>query len=173
MIKRFLTVFLFVSLLAEVLAISAAGATVSVPSAVKIPDGAVAVWEVSDLGTKTPIYEDHDGKLAQYYLDKPNAAYMQNYLPYGRLILDHQNSNINGCLWNVGKITVDSKAWFVTADRTEEYVCYLVCRAKSGGIGYSIGWNIVKPESENDILCASCASTEEVYLACFRLARSW
>lgn len=159
--------FLFVSLLCEVLAISAAGANHG------IPDGAVGIWEVADIGTKTPVYEDEDGKLAQYYLDKPNAAYMQSYLPYGTLILDHQNSNINGHIWNVGKITLDSTARLVTADKTEEYVCYLVCRAKSGGIGYSIGWNIVKPESENDILCASCASDTEVYLACFRFVRSW
>ncbi len=148
--------------------------TVSAASAVKIPDGAVAVWEVSDLGTKTPVYTDNDGKLANYYVDKPNSAYMSSYLPYGKVILDHQNSNINGCLWNVGKITIDSTARFVTNDKTEEYVCYLVCRAKmTGAACYMIGWNVVKPESENDILCASCASTDEVYLACFRLVRSW
>ncbi len=139
-----------------------------------IPDGAVGIWEVADLGTRTPVYEDEDGKLANYYVDKPNSAYMSSYLPYGKVILDHQNSNINGCLWNVGKITIDSVAHFITEDKTEEYICYLVCRAKmTGAACYMIGWNVVKPESEEDILCASCASPDEVYLACFRLVRSW
>ena len=85
--------------------------------------------------------------------------------------MDHSYSVVGGGVWNIREVKVDSKAYLITEDRTEEYVCYMVCRADAGGVSYMVGGDDIIPHSETEVLCSCCANSDgsEVYVASFKL----
>ena len=142
-----------------------------------IPDGAIGIWEVNDLGTKTPVYkiqEKPNYKDIKEIVDAPNSAYLYDY-GVAFIVIDHLNSNINGYRWNVSKITVDSMAYFYKDGKTEAYQCYMVCRAKNWGLFYKVNGEKLLPEDDTEIWCSCCTpeGNSYHYVAMFKFVGSW
>lgn len=121
----------------------------------------VGIWKVEALGTETPVYDITKHvrvKDSQEIVDMKNTAYIKDYnLGVCRIICDHLNSQVTGGLWDVSKITVDSKAWLITKDGYEEYVCYMVCKAKNYPTYYKVNGIILNPSEETEIWCSCCS----------------
>lgn len=130
-------------------------------------------WEIPDLGTISPLYRQNlDTRDAQLIVDRPNSAYYGDY-GLAHMICDHANSWVGGGYWNMSKIKLDSRAYLILPDRTEEYICYMVCRADYGELINTINGKGVYPFSETDIICACCATMDasEDYMAFYRFNR--
>lgn len=169
MIKRFLTIFLFVSLLAEALAISAAGASISVPSAVKIPDGAVAVWQIPSIKTSSPLYRGTEQEI----IDAENSAQYRRY-NIGWLICDHAGSEVGAGVWHMENVKVGDSAFLITDVSITEYYCYLVEEVDFTPKCYLLDGVEQYPHRDTDIICASCSTRPKIeYLAFFKLIGSW
>lgn len=135
------------------------------------PSELMGYWEIPDLGTISPLYrQDLDLRNSQQIVDRANSALYADY-GIGHMICDHANSFVGGGNWNINQVKLDSRAYLVLPDRTEEYVCYLVCRADYGELSYTIGRKSILPICETDIACVCCATADasEVYIAMFRL----
>ena len=136
-----------------------------IPQETGIPEGAAGVWQVPDLGTRSPIYTSTG--VGQDVVDREDAALLRNY-GRGRLICDHLGSEVGGGIWDVSEIRVGSAGFLILQDRTLCYRCTAVWIVKDGTYCYTYNGAAIWPAHSTDILCASCAITEgEDYLACF------
>lgn len=144
-----------------------------VPRNISIPDKAVGVWVIPDLGVKVPVYKDtHSIQANAQIVDAENSALYQPYLQ-AYIISDHAGSSDT---WFMEKATLDMDAYFVrpsiTVPYTTHYSCYAILRADYHPWGYTQNGQMVTPRSSKDIVCVSCVDSKgkEVYMAIFREA---
>lgn len=139
------------------------------PQKCDIPDGAYGVWQIPEIETITPLYYGFENEQA--HIDADDSAAIIPFR-YGYWIGDHAGSITNGGkgIWEMNKVHVDGTAFMVYPDRTERYVCYMVCRAAATGYGYTLNGFGLYPFSAGDIICGSCANQDgsQVYLAFYR-----
>ncbi len=140
-----------------------------VPWNVPIPDKAIGVWVIPDLGVKVPVYKDtHSIQKNAQIVDAENSALYQPYLQ-AYIISDHAGSSDT---WFMEKATLDMDAYFVRPYGTTHYSCYILLRADYHTWGYTQNGQMVMPRSSKDIVCVSCVDSKgkEVYMAIFREA---
>ena len=136
-----------------------------IPQETKIPEDAVGIWQVPELGTSSPLYAGE--QIGQEIVDREDSALIRSF-GRGRIICDHLDSRVGGGIWNVGEMKVGSTAFLILPDRTLSYRCTAVWIVKDGAYSYTWNGAAVWPAHSTDIMCASCAITEgENYLACF------
>lgn len=138
------------------------------PRQTTIPDNSVGVWQVPSIETSTPLYAGKQS--AQSIVDEENSAWIGDY-GNGRIITDHAGSTVGG-VWDVNQIKVGDTAFLIDRDKTTQYECIAVWKAKYHPTYYSFQGLGLYPRSSLDIMCVSCADDtgEEVYIAYFKYA---
>lgn len=171
MIRRFFSVVAAAMILCT--SLFAYAATISVPSAVKIPDGAYGVWQVPSINTSTPLYRESAERSQQMNIDAENSAHFRRY-GIGWLICDHAGSEVGAGIWHVENIRVGDSAFLITETETTEYYCYLVEEVDFTPQCFLLDGVAQYPHRETDIICASCSTRPKIeYLAFFKLIGWW
>ena len=136
-----------------------------VPHTAEIPDNAVGVWECPSIETTTPLYCSES--TGQSIVDREDSAVFRWY-GNGRAILDHQGSRCGKGEWDVNRIEVGSMAYLVTADKTEQYECVMVCKGETDDYSFIYDGKAIRAKSD-EIICACCADDGNGrYIAVFK-----
>lgn len=140
-----------------------------IPKKCEIPDGAYGVWQIPDLDIVIPLYKGSGQAKTQKIVDKENSASIRSW-GCGRIIEDHAYSNAGNGKWQIGNVLPDMIGFLVLPDKTEQYVCNRVLRAKRFNTCFTCDGVGVYPRSATDILCVCCATSDatEVYIAAFK-----
>ena len=141
----------------------------AIPRKCEIPDGAYGVWQIPDLGIVIPLYKGSGQAKTQEIVDKENSASIRSW-GCGRIIEDHAYSKAGNGKWQIGNVLPDMLGFLVLPDKTEQYVCNRVLRAKRFNTCFTCDGVGVYPRSATDILCVCCATSDatEVYIAAFK-----
>ena len=134
----------------------------------KIPKGAYGVWEVSSIGTSTPLYKGNiSTKADQKIVDNERSACWRTY-GKGHAIFDHADSIVGGGVWNVERMMVGGLGILTTAKTKEYYLCTQISLCTQ--TKYVMRYNgAVYPCKKGDIICVSCALDDgEVYVAYYK-----
>lgn len=145
----------------------------ALPVLVEVPQGAYGVWEVSETGTRTPLYKAEG--TGQVYVDRKNAAAMIRW-GEGYLIADHADSKVDGGIWNVNQHIVGGMAFLVRDGKpTKTYQCTAIYLCDDTGSTYLYNGKAIRA-AKGDIICGSCASEkphDKVYLAYYKYKGEW
>ena len=141
----------------------------AIPRKCEIPDGAYGVWQIPDLDIVIPLYKGSSPTKTQEIVDKENSASIRSW-GCGRIIEDHAYSKSGNGKWQIGNVLPDMLGFLVLPDKTEQYVCNRVLRAKRFSTCFTCDGVGVYPRSATDILCVCCAISDatEVYIAAFK-----
>lgn len=141
----------------------------AIPRKCEIPDGAYGVWQIPDLDIVIPLYKSSGKANAQKIVDLENSASIRPW-GCGRIIEDHAYSKAGNGKWQIRNVLPDMLGFLVLPDKTEQYVCNRVLRAKRFNTCFTCDGVGVYPRSATDILCACCATSDatEVYIAAFK-----
>ena len=141
----------------------------AIPRKCEIPDGAYGVWQIPELDIIIPLYKGFGTAKTQEIVDKENSASIRQW-GCGRIIEDHTYSKAGNGQWQIGSVTPDMLGFLVLPDKTEQYVCNRVLRAKRFNTCFTCDGVGVYPRSATDILCVCCATSDatEVYIAAFK-----
>ena len=141
----------------------------AIPRKCEIPDGAYGVWQIPDLDIVIPLYKGSGPAKTQEIVNKENIASIRSW-GCGRIIEDHAYSQAGNGQWQIGSVTPDMIGFLVLPDKTEQYVCNRVLRAKRFNTCFTCDGVGVYPRSATDILCACCATADatEDYIAAFK-----
>lgn len=141
----------------------------AVPRKCDIPEGAYGVWQIPELDIAIPLYKGSGKAKIQEIVDKENSASIRPW-GCGRIIEDHADSVAGRGKWRIERVTPDTLGFLVLPDKTEQYVCNRVLRAKRYNTCFTCDGVGVYPRSATDILCVCCATSDatEVYIAAFK-----
>jgi len=141
----------------------------AIPRKCEIPDGAYGVWQIPELDIMIPLYKGPSKAKTQKIIDKENSASIRSW-GCGRIIEDHAESVAGRGKWQIGKVLPDMLGFLVLPDKTEQYVCNRVLRAKRFNTCFTCDGVGVYPRLVTDILCVCCATGDasEVYIAAFK-----
>ena len=141
----------------------------AIPRKCEIPDGAYGVWQIPDLDIVIPLYKGSSPAKTQEIVNKENSASIRSW-GCGRIIEDHADSKVGNGWWQIGNVLPDMLGFLVLPDKTEQYVCNRVLRAKRFNTCFTCDGVGVYPRSATDILCACCATADamEDYIAAFK-----
>lgn len=141
----------------------------AIPRKCEIPDGAYGVWQIPDLDIVIPLYKSSGKANVQKIVDLENSASIRSW-GCGRIIEDHAYSKAGNGKWQIGNVLPDMLGFLVLPDKTEQYVCNRVLRAKRFNTCFTCDGVGVYPRSATDILCVCCATSDatEVYIAAFK-----
>lgn len=139
------------------------------PQECEIPADAYGVWQIPELCTITPVY--YGAENEQLHIDAEDSAAIMPFRR-GYWIGDHAGSVTNNGrgVWEMNKVHVNGVAFMVLPEKTEQYICYMICKAAATGYGYTLDGYGLYPLRSGDIICGSCANADgsQVYLAFYR-----
>jgi len=141
----------------------------AIPRKCEIPAGAYGVWQIPELDIMIPLYKGSSKSKTQEIIDKENSASIRPW-GCGRIIEDHADSTAGRGKWQIGKVLPDMLGFLILPDKTEQYVCNRVLRAKRFNTCFTCDGIGVYPRLTTDILCVCCAKDDatEVYIAAFK-----
>ena len=140
-----------------------------IPRKCDIPEGAYGVWQIPELNIVMSLYKGAGQHKVQEIVDRENSASIRKF-GVGQIIEDHVDSKAGRGIWQIGKVVPDMAGFLILPDRTEQYVCNRVVRAKRYNTCFTCDGVGVYPRSATDILCVCCATADatEVYIAAFK-----
>ena len=137
-----------------------------IPRDVEIPENALGVWAVPDLGIKVPVYSwKLNSRLPQAITDADLSACQQPYCN-AQIISDHGGSEGT---WYMEKVMLGMQAFYVKPEYIMAYTCVGLYIGDYHSWGYTLGSGMIYPASSKNILCVSCAdaSGKKAFIAEF------